>query len=62
MVASPGPVDQTAAAALIGLKNPKTLAQWRLRRCGPPYFKVGRLCRYDPAQLRAWLEARTVKM
>lgn len=48
-------VDQDEAARLLGLKNPKTLAAWRLRRCGPPFLKVGkRLVRYDRAALMAW--------
>lgn len=52
-------LDQNGAAALLGLKNPRTLAAWRLRRCGPPYRKVGkRLVRYDADQLRAWAAQR----
>lgn len=48
-------LDQQAAARLLGLKNPKTLAAWRQRRCGPPYRKLGkRLVRYDAAELTAW--------
>jgi len=49
--------DQNEAARLLGLKNPRTLAAWRLRRCGPPYRKLGkRLVRYDLADLRAWID------
>ena len=34
----------------------QTLAQWRWRRIGPPYRKVGpRLVRYAQADLEAWL-------
>ncbi|MCX5069108.1 helix-turn-helix domain-containing protein [Micromonospora lupini] len=33
-----------------------TLYQWRHRRTGPRAFKVGRHLRYDPADVRAWLE------
>jgi len=52
-------LDQDEAAALLGLKNPRTLAAWRLRRCGPPYRKLGkRLVRYDADQLRAWAAQR----
>ena len=48
-------IDQTEAARVLGLKNPRTLAAWRLRRVGPPYHKVGkRLVRYDMADLLAW--------
>ena len=35
----------------------KTLEQWRSRRQGPPYLKVGPLhVRYDRSQLERWLE------
>ncbi|MEU4634236.1 helix-turn-helix domain-containing protein [Micromonospora chalcea] len=33
-----------------------TLYQWRHRRTGPRAFKVGRHLRYNPADVRAWLE------
>lgn len=50
-----GLLDQVQAAQELGLRNPRTLAAWRLRRCGPPYRKLGkRLVRYDLAELRAW--------
>lgn len=32
-----------------------TLYQWRYRRQGPRARKVGRHLRYDPADVRAWL-------
>lgn len=52
-------VTQEQAAALLGLKNPRTLAAWRLRRCGPPYRVLGkRLVRYEASQLRAWAAQR----
>ncbi|MXO74854.1 DNA-binding protein [Altererythrobacter aerius] len=44
-------------AARIGLA-PKTLANQRCRGDGPPFLKVGRLVRYDPALTDAWLSAR----
>jgi predicted DNA-binding transcriptional regulator AlpA len=48
-------LTQEDAARLLGLKNPRTLAAWRLRRCGPPFRKLGkRLIRYDAAQVLAW--------
>ncbi|WP_072384073.1 AlpA family transcriptional regulator [Novosphingobium sp. NDB2Meth1] len=37
---------------------PKTLANQRCRGDGPPFIKIGRLVRYDPAQTNAWLSAR----
>ena len=33
-----------------------TLAQWRSRKRGIPYLKIGRAVRYDPAEVRAYLE------
>ena len=33
-----------------------TLAQWRSRRRGIPYLKIGRAVRYDPAEVQAYLE------
>lgn len=33
-----------------------TLYQWRHRRIGPRAAKVGRHLRYNPADVRAWLE------
>jgi hypothetical protein len=48
-------LDQVQAAQKLNLRNPRTLAAWRLRRCGPPYRKLGkRLVRYDLAELLAW--------
>ncbi len=38
----------------------KTLAEWRSRRCGPRFIKVGRHVRYDWADVRAWLAAQSV--
>jgi hypothetical protein len=52
--------DSTACANFLGLGNQKTLNAWRLRRQGPPYFCVGRLVRYEPSAVRAWLDARRV--
>ncbi|HEY2671845.1 MAG TPA: helix-turn-helix domain-containing protein [Rugosimonospora sp.] len=33
-----------------------TLYQWRHRRTGPPAAKVGRHLRYNPTEVRAWLD------
>lgn len=37
---------------------PKTLANQRCRGDGPPFIKLGRLVRYDPAITDAWLAER----
>ena len=35
-----------------------TLYQWRVTGDGPRAFKLGKHLRYDPADIRAWLETR----
>lgn len=45
-------VDDTAAWLGIPVG---TLYQWRSRRLGPRAYRVGRHLRYDPADVRAWL-------
>ncbi len=37
----------------------KTLAQWRYKRTGPTYQRVGRVIRYRIADVDAWLEKQT---
>jgi predicted DNA-binding transcriptional regulator AlpA len=45
------------AADFLGVK-PQTLDAWRLRGCGPQFFKVGRLIKYRESDLLDWLETR----
>ena len=33
-----------------------TLAQWRSQKRGIPYLKIGRVVRYDPSEVQAYLE------
>lgn len=47
-------------AAELGV-SPKTLPQWRFKRKGPAYVKVGLLVRYRRSDVDAWLEAQTVQ-
>lgn len=48
-------MTQDEVARLLGLRNARTMAAWRLRRCGPPWLKVGkRLVRYEEAAVLAW--------
>lgn len=35
-----------------------TLYQWRSRRLGPRAYRVGRHLRYDPADVREWLDGQ----
>jgi hypothetical protein len=34
----------------------KTIRAWRARGDGPPYYKVVRAIRYDPAKVERWLK------
>ncbi len=45
------------AAEWLGL-SPRTLEALRVRGGGPSYLKLGRLVRYEPAALEAWIDAR----
>ncbi len=35
-----------------------TLYQWRATGSGPKAYKLGKHLRYDPADIRAWLETK----
>ena len=45
-------------AAFLGVTE-ATLADWRYRRRGPAFVKVGRLVRYRLEDLDAWLDTET---
>ena len=53
-------LDTEQAAEFLRV-SPKSLANWRTRREGPPYVLVGRLPRYQPETLRKWLAAHAVR-
>jgi len=42
-------------STITGLSE-ETLAQWRSRKLGISYLKIGRAVRYDPAEVQAYLE------
>ncbi|MFF0780681.1 helix-turn-helix transcriptional regulator [Streptomyces sp. NPDC003720] len=42
---------------MFGLPSVETVYQWRRKRTGPRGFRVGRHLRYDPADVRAWVES-----
>jgi excisionase family DNA binding protein len=46
------PVD---VSELLGVPV-ETVYQWRRKRTGPRGFRVGRHLRFDPADVRAWVE------
>jgi predicted DNA-binding transcriptional regulator AlpA len=45
--------DDTAAFLRVPIG---TLYQWRCRGQGPRSYRVGRWLRYDPAEVRQWLD------
>ncbi|MEV6801073.1 helix-turn-helix domain-containing protein [Micromonospora rifamycinica] len=47
----------TDVSAFLGIPV-GTLYQWRHRRIGPRASRVGRHLRYDPADVRAWLNQK----
>jgi hypothetical protein len=54
------PLDEKEAAAFLGLKSSRLLQAWRRRRTGPAWVRVGRQIRYQPQDLRAYLNANRV--
>ncbi len=38
------------------LPSVETVYQWRRKRTGPRGFRVGRHLRFDPADVRAWVD------
>ena len=50
-----------AVATITGLSI-DTLAQWRSQKRGIPYLKVGRVVRYDPVDVQAYLEGCRVSV
>lgn len=51
-------MDTKALAEYLDVST-RTVEQWRLVGSdGPPYLKIGRLCRYRRADVDAWLESR----
>jgi hypothetical protein len=51
--------DEQAAQALRVQKQ--TMAAWRQRGNGPAYVKIGKLIKYRPSDLRAYVASRVVR-
>ena len=51
-------LDTKAAAAFLGCST-WTLCEWRCTGAGPRFVRVGRLCKYAPEALQAWIERNT---
>ncbi len=52
-------LDDRALAARLGLAR-ITLQVWRSQGKGPPYYKIGRVVRYDWRAVETWLEGNRV--
>lgn len=52
-------LNESAVAKQLDCET-KTLQAWRCRGGGPPFVRVGRLVRYAPDDVRAWIESRRV--
>jgi predicted DNA-binding transcriptional regulator AlpA len=50
-------IDEKELARITGIKH-STWAKWRANDEGPPYFKLGRLCRYRLSAVEDWIAAR----
>lgn len=53
-------LSEAEVSELLGVTI-KCLQDWRYRRCGPRYIKVGRLPRYRSEDIETWLRERTVE-
>ena len=60
-IQAPTPWLTTQQAAEYLSTTRATLADWRTKRVGPVYAKIGGIVRYKQADLDAWLEASRVK-
>ena len=52
-------LDTRQAARYLGLHY-QTLCNWRMRRVGPPYLKLGKRCVYRLDDLEAFMKARRI--
>ncbi|MEU9605075.1 helix-turn-helix domain-containing protein [Streptomyces sp. NPDC048057] len=43
---------------LFELPSVETVYQWRRKRTGPRGFRVGRHLRFDPVDVRAWVDSQ----
>jgi predicted DNA-binding transcriptional regulator AlpA len=51
-------LDEIEISKIFGRAVP-TLQKDRLKGLGPPFVKIGRLVRYKPSAVRAWLDGHT---
>ena len=53
-------VEAELAARILGV-DPRTLANWRCLRRGPPYVKIGSLVRYQMSDIENFIAKHRVK-
>lgn len=53
-------LDTAGASRRTGVSE-STLQKWRVTGLGPSYFKLGRLVRYDSADLIKWMGERRIQ-
>lgn len=51
-------LNSTEVAEWVGVPV-GTLNNWAYQHKGPPYVRVGRHRRYDPARVQAWIDSQT---
>lgn len=51
-------LNNDATADLIGASR-RTLPVWRVQGKGPKFIKIGKLVRYELAEIEAWIRANT---
>ncbi|MCZ8123608.1 MAG: DNA-binding protein [Magnetospirillum sp.] len=54
---NPEILSEARAAEFLG-KQPRTLANWRALRKGPPFVKIGRTAAYRRAAVLTWIEGQ----
>jgi hypothetical protein len=52
--------DETQAAKFLGLRSRQTLSNWRYRRCGPVYHRVGSRIVYLESDLQEYMDTGRV--
>ena len=52
-------INEIEAAKVLDMAI-QTLRNWRSQRKGPPYIKLGRAVRYDPADIKKYLEGHKI--
>jgi len=46
---------ESEVAAMLGV-TVGTMRQWRFRKQGPPFMKIGKMVRYDVDAVKAWID------